>query len=89
MIADARQTTKSTRDAHEQADPVLAFEARQDKRDVKRLAHLQAQGHTHAVCSCCGEIRSLDWERWGCNNVDESTDSGVCEGVYRAQGGAA
>ncbi|EYB67052.1 hypothetical protein DEIPH_ctg052orf0050 [Deinococcus phoenicis] len=76
-------------DTRPELDPVLAFEARQDARDARRLARLQAQGHTHATCTCCGDVRTLHWAGWSCNNDDYAAPDGQCPGVFRAQGGAA
>ena len=70
-------------------DPVLAFEQRQDARDRARVARYEAQGHTHAACTHCGDVRSLVWSGWSCNNDDHTAEDGQCPGVFRAQGGAA
>lgn len=67
-------------------DPVLAFDLREDERDARRLAHLRTAGHTHARCSRCGDMRRLAWVREECPNPDETTDDGMCGGVYRAEG---
>ena len=74
---------------HSTLDPEIAFDIRCEARDARKLARLQALGYTHAFCPRCGDIRSLNWAGWGCNNVDDTTADGVCEGVYRAAGGAA
>ena len=65
-------------------EAIAAFEARQDARDARRLARLTAEGHTHAVCSCCGEVRTLAWVDGECNNYDAGTDDQMCPGTYRA-----
>ena len=63
---------------------IAAFEDRQDARDARKLARLTAEGHTHAVCSCCGEVRTLAWVDRECNNFDADTDDQMCPGTYRA-----
>lgn len=65
-------------------DAIAAFEARQDAREARRLARLSAEGHTHSVCSRCGNVRTLSWVGGSCNNYDPNTADELCGGVYRA-----
>ena len=67
------------------ADPVTAFDARCELRDVKRQERLTAEGMTHSRCDRCNTRRVLAWVDGECNEYDANTDSGMCEGIYRAQ----
>lgn len=67
------------------ADPVTAFDARCELRDVRKLERLTAEGMTHSRCDRCNTRRVLAWEGGECAEYDATTDSGMCEGIYRAQ----
>lgn len=67
------------------ADPVTAFDARCELRDLKRQDRLSAEGMTHSRCDRCNARRVLAWESGECNEYSPHTDSGMCEGIYRAQ----
>ncbi|GGO19793.1 hypothetical protein [Deinococcus humi] len=66
------------------ADPVTAFDARCEVRDARRQERLAAQGMTHSRCDRCNRRRVLSWEGGECTEHDPNTDSGMCEGIYRA-----
>lgn len=70
--------------ARTEIDPVLAFDLRQDARDARRLARLQAEGYTYSRCNRCHKVRVLSWEGGECNEFSSTSDSGMCEGIYRA-----
>lgn len=65
----------------------LAFDARQEARDLKAEQRARDAGHTYSVCSCCGTPRILGWIGGACNEFDASTDDQMCPGTYRAAGG--
>lgn len=67
-------------------DPVLAFDLRQDARDARRLARLQAEGYTHSRCNRCHKVRALSWEGGECNEYDARGENEMCGGVYRPAG---
>jgi hypothetical protein len=61
----------------------LALDARQDARDIKAVD----AGHTHTVCTRCGNTRNLSWARGHCNEFSADTDDQMCGGTYRTAGG--
>lgn len=69
-------------------DPALAFDIRQDARDARKLACLQAEGYTHSRCNRCQKVRVLSWNGGDCNEYDSSADDSICPGTYRAIRGA-
>lgn len=77
-LALARQ-----RDA--QGLPELAFDAREEVREARRLTRARQAGHTHSKCSRCGKTRVLSWAGGHCNEWADN-DEQMCGGIYRATG---
>lgn len=64
----------------------LGEHARQAARDLSNEGKARAAGHTHTVCTRCGNTRTLSWARGHCSEFDGSTDDQMCGGTYRAAG---
>lgn len=68
------------------AEAVHAFEARQERRDIRAQEKAAAAGHTHAQCDRCGKKKVMAWIGGSCTEYDASSADEMCPGTYRAAG---